>query len=132
MNVTWVTHDAEFATELRAALFAGLEAAADEAQAMVQEAISLPPPPSRPGEPPHQDSGVAHASVGVQQVGAISDASGSVKFRVGYPDEAKYMGMHESGINYAKAGFQQRKSLEPTILNGLDRLADAFIEAAGE
>lgn len=127
MSVTITDHTPELLADIRRRYMNGLEYAAEAALSFVTTAISNGPPPSHPGEPPHVDSGNAMENVGMQQIGSASDPSGLPGYRVGYPHEAYYMGMHESGITYPKSGFQKRPSLEPTIKGHAEELGQIFI-----
>ena len=132
MEVTYVDHLEEFAAHLRQELAMGLEAAAIEMESHVYEDLGRPSPPTSPrGQIPGMVTEAGRDSLGIQRVGAVSDPSGSVRYRVGYTSEGIHMVMHEKGINYPVAGFQQRKSLEPTVVAFANEIGNAFLSAGG-
>lgn len=104
--------------------------------ALCKEAVDKPSPPvSNPGEPPHRETRGRHPGFGQENILLDVEDSGSrpyVRVGVPIPRDENYMAMHEYGINYPKAGFQQRPWLKPTVETNIEALREVFLAEADE
>lgn len=82
------------------------------------------PHPSQPGEPPKARTGLGRRSLMVKK-------KSWKEVRLGWQSIAFYMAMHEVGIRYRRAGFQQRPSLRPTVKQNEASLRAVFAAYGG-
>ena len=76
---------------------------------------------SKPGEPPRRRTGFGQKNI---VCGWIKTPV--VEGRVGYTRNARYMLFHELGINYRRAGRQQRPTIVPSFQTNLANMRSAF------
>lgn len=90
------------------------------------------PHPARPGrypgdpsgQPPRQRTGFGRKNIG------WGFSSQRMAARIGHGRNARYMAMHEVGINYPGSGYQQRATISPMAKLNKRRLAQVFENAA--